>query len=242
MIPAVLPLGLLVAGGLAIGAGWLVMRRLGDRTRIGRILAATPVVSVDRARAMASEGARRYVSVLGRVDAAEEFEDEHHRPLVFRRTRLEARTSARWTTLEDVRQSVPFAITETLASIAVDADALDDGLVVVDRVAEGTAAEIGDRIPVGTSPATPVRLRIQQLSSVDHAFVLGVPMLDADRGPILRPGLGRPLILTNLERDEAMRVLAGGRRRLAGVVIGLLAAGVALVLLGVVWGLVDVLA
>ena len=237
-----LPLLLVAAGLAALVAGWLAMRRLGGRARIGRILAVTPVVSVAEARTIAEQGGGRYVGVLGRVDSDQEFEDENQRPLVFRRTRLETGSRGTWTAVEDVREVVPFEITETLASIAVDADSLGDGLVVVTREAEGTAADVPDRVPEGTPADTPVRLRIELLSSVEHALVLGVPILDPARGPILRPGFGRPLILTTLERDDAMRLLASGRQRTAYLATALLAAGVALVVIGIAWGVIDALA
>ena len=237
-----LPLLLVAAGLAALVAGWLAMRRLGGRARIGRILAVTPVVSVAEARTIAEQGGGRYVGVLGRVDSDQEFEDENQRPLVFRRTRLETGSRGTWTAVEDVREVVPFEITETLASIAVDADSLGDGLVVVTREAEGTAADVPDRVPEGTPADTPVRLRIELLSSVEHALVLGVPILDPARGPILRPGFGRPLILTTLERDDAMRLLASGRQRTAYLTTALLAAGVALVVIGIAWGVIDALA
>ena len=47
----------------------------------------------------------------------------------------------------------------------------------------------------------------------------------------LTAGLGRPLILTTLERDEAMRVLAGGARR--APLVAALALGGGLVLLSI---------
>ena len=87
-----------------------------------------------------------------------------------------------------------------------------------------------------------MRFRLELLSTVDHAVALGVPVLDPAAGPILRPGLGRPLVLTTLERAEAMRLLADGRRGVAGAASALLAGGVALVLAGVAWSVVDALA
>jgi hypothetical protein len=237
----VIPPLLVLAGVVALAAGWLVMRRFGGRARIGRVLAVTPVVPVAEARAIAERGGQRYVGVLGRIDSEHEFEDEHQRPLVLRRTRLETRAGSRWTAIEDVRQVVPFEISETLATIAVDGDALDEGLVVVSREAEGTAADVPDRVPEGTPPATPVRLRIEQVSSVEHALVLGLPVMDPDRGPILRPGFGRPLILTTLERDEAMRVLASGRRETAILASALLAGGLVAALIGTAWWVIDAL-
>jgi hypothetical protein len=238
----VIPPILVLAGLAALAGGWLAMRRLGGRARVGRILAVTPIVSVADARALAERGGPRYIGVRGRVDSEQAFEDEHQRPLVLRRTRLETRTGSRWTAVEDRREVVPFHVGEALATIGVDGTALEDGLVTVVREAEGTASDVPGRLPDGTPPETPVRLRIEQLSIVDHALVLGVPVLDAEAGPILRPGFGRPLILTTLERDEAMRVLASGRQGTARTATALLLAGLALVLVGLLWAVVDVLA
>jgi hypothetical protein len=240
--PGVIPLLLVIAGGVALAAGWLALRSLGPGVRIGRILAATRIVPVARARQLAEAGARRYVGVQGRVDSEAEFEDEHHRPLVYRRTRLEAVAGRRRTAVDDRREAVPFEVAEGMDWIAVDGDALGEGLVVVSREAGGTAGEIPDRAPEGMDPATPLRLRIEQVSSVEHAIVLGVPELDPERGPILRPGFGRPLVLTTLERPEAMRLLAGGRVATTRLAAALLGGGAALVALGALWGIVDVLA
>ena len=61
-----------------------------------------------------------------------------------------------------------------------------------------------------------MRLRVEQVSSVEHAVVLGVPVAGPGEQPVrMTAGLGRPLILTTLETPEAMRILAGRRRRAA---------------------------
>ena len=104
------PLFLVLAGLAALAAGWLLMRRLGSGARVGRILAATPVVPVKRAIEMASEGGQRYVGVGGRIDAREAFEDDAGRPLVLRRTRLELRRGSGWEAVEDRREVAPFLI------------------------------------------------------------------------------------------------------------------------------------
>ncbi len=129
-----------------------------------------------------------------------------------------------------------------LDRIAVDAEALDDGLVVVIREAEGTAAEVPERVPDDLPGATPVRLRVRQVSSVEHALALGVPALDPERGPLLGPGLGRPLILTTLEPAEAMRVLAVDRRGTTRVAAAVLALGLASAIVGMGWWVVDAIA
>jgi hypothetical protein len=227
----VTPLILGAAGVLALVLGGLVLRTFGPAYRIGRLLSTTPAVSVAEANGIAATGQRRYVRVAGRIDAEDEFEDEAHRPLVFRRTRLETRAGRRWLPFEDHRQAVPFTINEGLDAIGIDADALGDGLVVVPRESVGTAADLTDRVPDGTHPATPVRARIEQISSVEHAIVIGYPVAvepppaaATDRpAAMLTAGRGRPLILTVLEPDEAMRILAGGdaaRTRLAAALLG----------------------
>jgi hypothetical protein len=236
---AVIPLLPVLLGLGALAAGWLVMRSLGPRARVGRILASTPLVPVDRAVEIARSGNLRYVGVGGRVDAADEFLDEAQRPLAFRRTRLELQRGRRWATVADVREMRPFEIAGGADQIAVDQDALDDGLVVVLRESVGVAGEIPDRVPEGTPDATPARLRVEQVSTVDHALVLGVPVVDAERGPIMRPGLGRPLILTTLEPKEAIRLLADGRRGSTLLSGALLALGVVLVVAGAAWWLLD---
>ncbi len=266
------PLLLGAAGLLALVAGGMVLRTFGAQYRMGRLLATTPRVSVAEANQLAAIGRRTYVRVDGRIDAADEFEDADHRPLVLRRVRLEARVGRDWRPFEDHRQVVPFAITEGLDSIAIDIDALGDGLIVVPRESVGRAADLPDRVPEPYGPDTTVRARIEQLSSVEHATVLGYPVpaptaptvpagltataaagtataaagqiaADQDATPAARltAGRGRPLIVTVLEADEAMRILAGGdagRTRLAAALLG---AGAILVAGALVWAVVAAL-
>lgn len=255
IIPAVTPLLLGAAGVLALVVGGLVLRTFGAAYRIGRLLATTPPATVGEANAIAESGARRYVRVTGRIDAEDEFEDADHRPLVFRRTRLELRRGRTWLPFEDHRESVPFTVNEGLDTIGIDVDALGDGLVVVPRESVGRAADLPDRVPAGTDANTAVRARIEQISSVEHAIVIGYPIrpADANREPgttptpaepaapaaILTAGRGRPLILTVLEPDEAMRILAGGDAGRTRIAAALLGAGAILVVGAIAWALIS---
>ncbi len=241
IIGQVTSLLLLAAGLVAFAVGWLLVRRLGERARVGRILASTPVVPVDEAVRLAG-GAPRYVGVGGRLESDHEFLDEQERPLVLRRSRLELRTGSRWRTVTDNRQVVPFGLAGGLASIAVDGEALDAGLIVMIRESEGTAGEIPDRVPEGTPASVPARLRVELLSSVEHALALGVPTAGPDGQPMLRPGLGRPLILTTLEPGEAMRVLAADHRTSTRAGAVLMAGGLAAAVAGLVWTVVSAVA
>ena len=234
-----IPLVLVGAGVVALAVGVGVLRGLGTGYRVGRLLAATPIVSIAEALA-AADGPPRYLGVRGRIDSEAQFEDDAHRPLVLRRARIQLLEGRTWRTVDEHREAVAFEVNEGLDTIAVDEAALDEGLVVVRRESVGTAADVPDRVPDGTPPGRPVRLRVDQVSAVEHAIVLGVPIHVDGGGPAavrLTSGLGRPLILTTLERDEAMRVLAEGDRR--GPLAAAIALGTGLVLLsvGLAWGL-----
>jgi hypothetical protein len=241
IIAAVPPLVPIVAGLVALATGVLILRSFGPNYRIGRLLASTPEVTIAEARALAL-GSPRYVRVSGRIDSETDFEDQHHRPLVFRRTRLELRSGKAWSTFDDHRERVPFEVRDGLDAIAVDDAALDAGLVVIPRESVGTAADAPDRVPAGTPPGTPLRLRIDQVSSVEHAIVLGVPGTGEDGQPVISAGRGRPLILTTLEPDEAMRVLAHGDTRRPLAAMACIAGGLTLITIGAVLAVVAVVA
>jgi hypothetical protein len=133
-------------------------------------------------------------------------------------------------------------VEERAAYIAVDAAQLDNGLVVLPREARGRAAEVAEHLPAGTDPATATRLHVDQISAVEQADVAGRPVAGPDGTAMMTAGLGRPLILSTLERPEAMRVLGAehaGRVRLAAALLaaGALSLGVAVVMAVAVWTL-----
>ena len=229
---------LLVGLGLAgLAAGLAILLSFGHRYRVGRLLASAPVVTVAEAVRLAGEAAPRYVRIEGRIDSEQEFEDADHRPLVLRRTRVETRSGVggRWRAIEDGIEAVPFQLNEGLDTIAIDESRLRDGLVVVPRQSVGLALDLGDRIPAQVPPATPTRVTIEQVSSVEHAIVLGLPATDDAGQPRMTAGLGRPLVLTTLEIPEAMRILTGGAILRARIAAGCLVAGATLVVVGGVW-------
>jgi hypothetical protein len=242
---------------LALGVAAAVLRSFGPRYRVGRLLAVVPQISIAEAVRIAASGERRYVRVDGRVDSDAEFEDEAHRPLVLRRTTLEwrpaagadgrggtnARGDARWRPLATPSlELAPFVLREGLDEIDIDAGAIAEGLIVVPRISAGKVADLGDLGDRPLEPATPdgdARMTVEHVSSVEHATVLGVPVRGPDGRTTMGPGMGRPLILTTLERDEAMRVLTGGAARRSRLAIVALAVGGALLTAAVAWWLLD---
>jgi hypothetical protein len=235
----VTPLLLFLLGFVLLGIGFAILQTFGPRFRVGRLLAATPMVSIAEAIALA-DGPGRYVGIRGRIDAEDEFEDDAHRPLVLRRARIQQRQGMGWATVDSHVEAVAFGVREGLDAMAVDHAALDAGLVVIPRESVGTAADVADRVPAGTGPTTPVRLRVDLVSSVEHAIVLGVPTRDPATGTAtMTAGLGRPLILTTLEPAEAMRVIAeGGDRRPLIAAIAFAAGAIALTI-GLAWAVMS---
>ena len=236
-----LPLVLVLAGACVTLVGALVLRSFGPGLRLGRLLAVTPTVEIDEARAIAAAGEPRYVGVHGRIDSPDDFPDENERPLVYRSIRLEVRAAGRWRTVEDSLRAVPFSLDAGLTSIAIDVDALGPGLVVLARESAGRAGEIPERFPAGTPAARRARMRIEQVSSVEHATALGRPVVGPDGTPRMSAGLGRPLVLSTLDRDDAMRVLAEGRRGRAAAAAALLVAGPVVIVAGVAAALLGFL-
>jgi hypothetical protein len=235
---------LLVVGSAALVVGLLLLRRTGSAYRVGRLLTAAPEASLDEIVALARSDERRYVRAHGRIASDEEFPDEQGRPLVYRRRRLQRREAqGRWADLDDERLAVPFGIKDRQAFVRIDVDALGDGLVVVPRQAVGTAGELPPdliaRLPP-MPPSTPVRLRVDQLSSVEHATVTGVPTLAPDGDPQLTAGLGRPLVVTSLDHDAAMRILAGDQRRTVVAAAACLVGGLGALAVGIVAMLVRI--
>lgn len=237
-----LPL-LLVAVGLGlIACGLVLLSRLGRAYRVGRLLAAAPLMPIATAVELARSGEARYVRVHGRITSAEEFPDELDRPLVFRRRRLELRTGGRWQDVWHEREAVPFGVEERATFIAVDAAQLEQGLVVIPRESRGRAGEVPEHLPPGTDPAAEARFSVDQISAVEQADVAGSPVVGPDGSAMMTAGLGRPLILSTLDRPEAMRILGAGhsgRLRLAAACLaaGALSLALALVLAAATWTL-----
>jgi hypothetical protein len=240
-VTPILPIGL----GLAmLAVAVAVLLGFGRRYRVGRLLATVPQVTIAEATRIARAGEARFVRIEGRIDSDREFEDADHRPLVLRRTRFEARTTSwpyRWRTFDLQIEAVPFELHEGLDGVAIDETALSDGLVVVPRRSVGTVGDLGERASAGLPVDHPARMTIEQVSSIEHAIVLGVPVVGRSGLVTLSAGMGRPLVLTTLEVPEAMRILTGGavaRSRIAAACLGV---GAGLVVIGALWWLLATL-
>jgi hypothetical protein len=240
-------------GAALIVIGLLLSRRTNVRTRAGQLLAGlSPITPTEALRLAALRGdSAPYLAIKGSVDASEIFEDEHHRPLVFRRERVSIADEQGWRVIDVAERSLPFVISDPSSAIRIATADLADGLVVVERRWEGSVAELHAAAREYQSPETAAlvaaiaasdpsrhaRVGLEQISNLDRATAAG-QLADGE----LRAGAGRPLVVTTLERADALRLLGGeGRGRLASstVALALLALGLLLLIGGIALALAS---
>ena len=238
---------LAVIGVALIVAGLLLSRRTDARTRAGQLLAGLSPISPTEALKLAAlrGGAAPYLAIKGSIDAPEIFEDEHHRPLVYRRERVSVADEGGWRVIDTAERSLPFVVSDPSNSISIATADLADGLVVVERRWEGSVADLhaaGREYQrpetaalvaalAASDPTRRARVGLEQISNLDRATAAG-HLVNGE----LRAGVGRPLVVTTLERAEALRLLGTeGRGRLASstLALALLALGVLLLLGGI---------
>jgi hypothetical protein len=235
-----------VVGAALILFGLLLSRRTDARTRAGQLLAGlSPISPTEALKLAALRGdAAPYLAIKGSIDAPEIFEDENHRPLVYRRERVSIADEGGWRVIDTAERSLPFVVSDPSSSISIATADLADGLVVVERRWEGSVAELHAASREYQRPETAAlvaalavsdptrgaRVGLEQISNLDRATAAG-QLIDGE----LRAGAGRPLVVTTLERAEALRLLGTEERgRLASstLALGLLALGLLLLIGG----------
>jgi hypothetical protein len=245
------PIALIGAALLVIGL--LLSRRTDARTRAGQLLAGLSPISPTEALQLAAlrGDSAPYLAIKGSVDAPEIFEDEHHRPLVFRRERVSIADEGGWRVIDTAERSLPFVVSDPSNSISIATADLADGLVVVERRWEGSVAELHAAgreyqrpetaalvAALATSdPTRGARVGLEQVSNLDRATAAG-QLVDGE----LRAGAGRPLVVTTLERADALRLLGGearGRLVSSTLALALLAIGLLFLLGGVALALAS---
>jgi hypothetical protein len=245
------PIALIGAALLVIGL--LLSRRTDARTRAGQLLAGLSPISPTEALKLAAlrRDSAPYLAIKGSIDAPEIFEDEHHRPLVFRRERVSIADEGGWRVIDTAERSLPFVVSDPSNSISIATADLADGLVVVERRWEGSVAELHAAgreyqrpetaalvAALATSdPTRGARVGLEQVSNLDRATAAG-QLVDGE----LRAGAGRPLVVTTLERADALRLLGGearGRLVSSTLALALLAIGLLLLLGGVALALAS---
>ena len=245
------PIALIGVALLVIGV--LLSRRTDARTRAGQLLAGlSPISPTEALKLAALRGdSAPYLAIKGSIDAPEIFEDEHHRPLVFRRERVSIADEGGWRVIDTAERSLPFVVSDPSNSISIATADLADGLVVVERRWEGSVAELHAAgreyqrpetaalvAALATSdPTRGARVGLEQISNLDRATAAG-QLVDGE----LRAGASRPLVVTTLERADALRLLGGearGRLVSSTLALALLAIGLLFLLGGVALALAS---
>ena len=179
MIGSVTPLLLMAAGLVAFGAAAVTPFARFGPAFIGSVGCWAAIADRHLSGEVARAGGRGRQPLRGRRRPdrrrGRRSRTTHHRPLVFlRRTRLESARAAACGRVRGRRARRCRSRSSTGSTGSrVDADAIDEGLVVDHPRVRGHRRR---RARTGCPPAprrtTPVRLRVEQLSSVDHAIAL----------------------------------------------------------------------
>jgi len=228
--------GLVVAGMLLAVVSLIGLRAAGARPNVGRRLAGPPQVKVGR---LPSDGAlpERAVRVSGRVRCRDPLEMGGGERLVAFHRDVEVLVGTTWRSIERLRETRSFDLWDHDGSLPVDPAQAAEPLVVIPKVWRGAAAELEGphasavaRLVERNGPATEARAITRVINVTDHLLILARAKRDGAGRAFLEPPEGGYLI-TNMELDDAMRLLGGRNRRL--VTLGVLGLGVAVALLAV---------
>lgn len=225
------------AGGLLIAAGALALRAAGARLTLALRLAAAPPARVGELAA--GTGGRRPRRVTGRIRCADPLHGADDELLVafHRDVELEL-PRAGWRGIDRIRETRAFELWDHAGALAVDPAAAAEPLVVIPRAWEGPAAALDPafgpalaRLSQRHGPPRRARSVTRSISVIDRLGLVALVEPGANGGVRLVPPAGG-YVITNLELDAAMRLLAGSRPLLA-------VAGVAAIGLGSLAALVG---
>lgn len=228
---AMVALGILAAAGSlvalrAAGARGTVARRLAGprQVRVGDLLGDGPLPD-------------RPIRVTGRIRCADPLEMGGGERLVAFHRDVEVKVGGTWRSLERLRESRSFDLWDHDGSTPLDPAPSAEPLIVIPKVWHGDPEELEEphasaakRLVERHGPATEARAITRTLNVTDRLLVLARARRD-DAGRVhLEPPDGGYLI-SNLERDDAMRLLGGRHRRLLGA--GIIGLGISIALLAV---------
>lgn len=219
--------GVLVALG-----GWLVLRMSGARLDLARRLAGPREVKVGDLHALVGSRVRA-VRVVGRVRCADPLvTGDGERLVAYHRDVAVRLRPWRWRSIDRIRETRGFELWDHAGSVAVDPAQAADPLIAIPRVWHGEPVVLDPafgpalaRIRERHGEPSMARSVARSLSVVDRLSVVAHVASDEDGRPRLVPPPGGFLI-SNLELDAAMRLLAGPRRRRS--VLAMLTAGIGL--------------
>lgn len=237
------PLVALVAGGLAIAGGAWLIRTSGARTGMGRRLAAAPTIPLAELNQLATANAlpTEPIRIEGRVRCANPIETpEGDRLAVLHRDVDVAMPDGRWRTIEHERDARSIDLWERASSVRLDLSNAAEPLITIPHVWEGIPDELPasyrpavERLVSESGPPTAARATTREISLVDQLIVLAIARRDAGGGLELAPPDGG-FVVSTVDLDVAMRLLAGPRRSRMLTGYALSALGAVAVVVGLV--------
>ncbi|HUF05917.1 MAG TPA: hypothetical protein VMP86_00860 [Candidatus Binatia bacterium] len=221
-----------VAGTILGAASWLLLRSVDARPTTARRLAGPPELKVGRLLSGDSPG--RPVRVAGRIRCRDPLDAGYGERLVAFHRDVEVRAGGAWRSLERMRETRSFELWDHDGSMTIDPARAAEPLITIPKVWRGRPDELEEphasaaaRLAERHGPLHEARAVTRSINVTDRLLVLAVPGRGADGRAVLDPPDGGYLV-TNLELDDAMRLLGGRHRRAAAA--GVIGIGVAAVL------------
>lgn len=243
-MPAQLVFGFVaLVGTLAAIGSWIALRGSGARPGLARRLAGPREVKVGR---LLDRGdlPGRAVRVAGRVRCREPLDTGDEQLVAFHRD-IEVLVGGKWRSVERMRETRSFELWDHDGSITVDPALAADPLITIPKVWRGDPSALEEphasaveRLAERHGPATAARSTVRTLTITDRLLVVAQPQRDEGGRVRLEPPPGG-FVISNLDLDDAMRLLGGRQRRIVALSIVGIGLGVALAIVGVIGLLVG---
>lgn len=238
MTPAGVFAAVAIVGLIVGGVSLVALRRSEGHPGMARRLAGPRQVKVGQL--LDGELPRRTVRVVGRVRCRDPLDTGDGAKLVAFHRDVDVRIGGRWWSVERLREARSFDLWDHDGSLAVDPARAAEPLVTIPKVWRGSPAALEEphasavrRLEERHGTAEEARATTRTLSVTDRLLITAQPVRDAANVVRLDPPAGGHIV-SNLELNDAMRILAGrSRRGAAGGVIGI-ALAIVLVSIGLV--------
>jgi hypothetical protein len=211
-----------------VGIGLALVRASGAHAGMARRLAGAPQLRVGELADLPRQPGRP-VRLVGRIRCPDPIVTAQDDRLVALHRDVEVRAGGRWRTIERMRETRGFELWDHDGSQPIDPADAAEPLVGIPHVWRGSPDELRDpghlaalaRLRAEHGDVGEARAVTRMVSVVERLLVLASVSRGPDGGMRVVPPPGGYVIST-LELDDAMRLLAGRRRRwlLAGVAIG----------------------
>ena len=236
-----MPIGFAFAVIVAVGVllavlSLLALRAAGAQPTVARRLAGPAEFKVGRLLGTDALP-ERPVRVSGRIRCRDPLEMGAGERLVSFHRDVDVLAGGEWRSIERLRETRSFDLWDHDGSLPVDPARAAEPLIVIPKVWRGSPSELEEphasavaRLAERHGPASEARAITRGINVTDRLLLLARPRRDDAGRVVLEPPDGGYLI-TNLELDDAMRLLGGRNRRL--VTAGVLGLGLAIALLAI---------